>query len=386
MKTIRWAEGIREFKQYGGLISVLPSKSFEDSHFLTYRSWLDAGLSGGMAYLAQERHIAPRSDPALLLPGLKSILSFAFPYPNPASLAVPQEGIPYGRIAAYAWMEDYHLTLPARLDAWMGHLATQLGHEFRWLSLTDSAPVLERGLAARAGLGWIGRNGCLIDPQRGSYSLLAEIYTDLDYEVLRGLFPIKTPVLSDHCGSCRRCIDACPTGCIRPDRTLDAGRCISYLTIEHKGTIPRDLREKMGNWIFGCDVCQTVCPWNIRFAEKSPPSEIAIPSPFPDLTVELELTTGRFKQKYLRTPVLRAKRKGYLRNVCIALGNSGDRDAEPVLARVLDEEAEPLVRGPAAWALSRLGGSFARKALEKALKTETDLEVRQEIQSDIHLL
>jgi epoxyqueuosine reductase len=142
----------------------------------------------------------------------------------------------------------------------------------------------------------------------------------------------------------------------------------------------------MGNWIFGCDVCQTVCPWNIRFAEKSPPSELAIPSPFPDLSVELELTDVQFKQKYLRTPVLRAKRRGYLRNVCIALGNSGDRDAVPRLAWVLTEEAEPLVRGSAAWALSRLGGLSARKTLEKTLKTETDLEVRQEIQSDIHLL
>jgi epoxyqueuosine reductase len=383
MKTLRWDEGIWEFKHNGGLISVLRPESAIDWHFSTYQSWVDAGLNGGMAYLAQERHIAPRRDPALLLPGVRSILSLAFPYPNPASLVEPQDDHLYGRIASYAWTEDYHLTLPLRLDAWMKDLAASLGREIHWRSLTDSAPVLERGLAARGGLGWIGRNGCLIHPQRGSYSLLAEIYTDLEYEALQELLPDEAPVLSDHCGSCRRCIDACPTGCIRSDRTLDAGRCISYLTIEHKGSIPRNLRGKMGNWVFGCDVCQAVCPWNIRFAKKNPPSELAIPGPFPDLAAELELTTWHFKQKYQRTPVLRAKRGGYLRNVCIALGNSGDREAVPVLEQVLSEEVEPLVRSSAAWALSRLGGSSTRETLCKALKAEMDPEVREEIESDI---
>ena len=216
----------------------------------------------------------------------------------------------------------------------------------RWY--TDSGPLLERDLAQRAGLGWIGKNTCLINPQQGSYFFLAELLLGV------ALQP-DPPFTQDRCGACTRCIDACPTGCIRPDRTLDARRCISYLTIELKGEIPEELRPRLGNWVFGCDVCQQVCPWN-RFApEQGDPAFAPRPGiPAPELVAELALTAEEFKRKFTGSPVLRAKRRGYLRNVAVALGNQGDPAALPALERAAAEDPEPLVREHAAWAVEVL--------------------------------
>jgi epoxyqueuosine reductase len=230
--------------------------------------------------------------------------------------------------------------------------------------------------AQYAGLGWIGKNTCLISPHSGSYYLLGEMLLDVEIEP-------SEPIRADHCGSCRRCIDACPTAAIREDRTIDSGRCISYLTIENKGAIPPELRSKMGDWVFGCDICQMVCPWNIRFA--SPEGHSALTpregTARPVLREVLRLTPQEFNRKFRGSPLLRAKRRGYLRNAAVALGNSGDTSAVPLLVETLQTEHEPLVRAHAAWALGQLGSAQARSALEKTLSSENDPEVIQEIRS-----
>ncbi len=252
-----------------------------------------------------------------------------------------------GRIAAYASGDDYHLVLPARLQAMVEFIESQVGHPVsnRWY--TDTGPILERDLAQRAGLGWIGKNTCLINPKQGSYFLLAEIFLDLELEP-------DAPFETDHCGTCTRCIDACPTDCILPDRTIDAGRCISYLTIELKDRIPTDLRPLLDNWIFGCDICQTVCPWN-RFAapQGDPAFGASSDSPQPDLARELQLTRADFNRKFKNSPVRRTKRRGYLRNVAVALGNAGTAKDLPALEEALND-SEPLVSEHAAWAIERI--------------------------------
>jgi epoxyqueuosine reductase len=188
---------------------------------------------------------------------------------------------------------------------------------------------------------------------------------------------------ADRCGSCTRCLEACPTACILPDRTIDARRCISYLTIELKRAIPTDLRAQMGDWVFGCDICQQVCPWNLRFAApQGDPAFSARPGvPRPDLIAELKLSPEQFNRKFKGSPVKRAKRRGYLRNVTVALGNLGDEAAIPALTEALSSELEPLVRGHAAWALRRLGGKLARRSLSRAARIETDEDVRSEIRA-----
>jgi epoxyqueuosine reductase len=212
----------------------------------------------------------------------------------------------------------------------------------RWY--TDTGPILERDLAQRAGLGWIGKNTCLIHPRHGSYFLLSEILLDLHLEP-------DSPLTTDHCGTCTRCIEACPTDCILPDRTLDARRCISYLTIELKDDIPTELREKLGDWIFGCDVCQQVCPWN-RFAGEGDPAFGKDPSA-PSLADELHISKQDFNQRFKQSPVKRAKRRGYLRNVAVALGNTGDMLALPVLQNALNDE-EPMIREHVQWAIEKI--------------------------------
>jgi epoxyqueuosine reductase len=194
------------------------------------------------------------------------------------------------------------------------------------------------------------------------------------------------PFTADHCGSCTRCLEACPTQCILPDRTIDARRCISYLTIELKGPIPPGLRPQMGRWIFGCDICQQVCPWNLRFAK--PGDETAFASranvPHPDLVGELSLSAQDFNRKFRDSPVKRAKRRGYLRNLCVALGNSKLHSAVSPLREVLLHEAEPLVRGHAAWALGEIGGDLARSSLREAAEQEQDAYVQDEIRSALN--
>ena len=347
-------------------------------HYQVFERWLDLGRHGEMSYLAKETSRQRRADPAQILPDCRSILVLGMRYSvgqtDPAAANREPNSTnsgPPGRVAAYAWGADYHEILPPRLHSLLTFIENRMKHSITNRIYTDSGPVLERDLAQRAGLGWIGKNTCLIHPQHGSYFFLAEILLDIDLEP-------DLPFEADHCGTCTRCIAACPTQCILPDRTLDARRCISYLTIELKGAIPSDLRAQMGDWVFGCDVCQQVCPWNLRFAIPHGDPELA-PWPgqsHPDLASELRLTTQAFNLKFRGTPLQRPRRRGYLRNVAIALGNTGERFAIPALATVLLSEPEPLVRAHAAWALGQLGG---KPELQAAQASETDEEVLREI-------
>jgi len=311
-------------------------------HYSTFETWLAQGRHGTMNYLAEERSRTRRADPRAILPECRSILVLATPYSHHPFRG---EGIGVnaeGQVASYAWGEDYHDVLPARMKDLVQFIEEQAGGPVKNRWYTDTGPLLERDLAQRAGIGWIGKNTCLIHPKHGSYFLLSEILLDLALEP-------DPPFLTDHCGTCRRCIEACPTDCILPDRTIDARRCISYLTIELKEDIPTELRDKMGNWVFGCDICQMVCPWN-RFAGEG---DASFEDPLHSLTEELVISTQEFNQRFKRSPVKRAKRRGYLRNVAVALGNTGDLHALPVLQNALNHD-EPLVREHAKWAIEKI--------------------------------
>lgn len=359
-------------------------------HMDVYENWLAAGRHGEMGYLDTERARRRRADPRRILPECRSVLVLGAPYPKPLqyeqasnheearnneSADLRTRGkTPTGRVASYAWGDDYHDAFKHRLKALVAFIEEQHGGAVpnRWY--TDTGPVLERELAQRAGLGWIGKNTCLINPQSGSYFLLAEILLGID------LAP-DSPFLPDRCGSCTRCIEACPTQCILTDRTIDAGRCISYLTIELKGPIAEELRPQMADWVFGCDVCQQVCPWNQRFANQEADPAFAPRQgvPLVDLVQEMTLTPQEFNRKFIGNPVKRPKRRGYLRNVAVALGNAGDAAAVPALADALLHDPEALVRGHAAWALARIGTQEAVQALQKAQAREEVEYVLDEI-------
>jgi epoxyqueuosine reductase len=309
------------------------------AYYSTVEHWLAQGRHGAMHYLATDQARARRADPKKILPDCKSILVLATPYSPP----LPMSEGPGARVASYAVGEDYHHVLPARMKELVRFIEEQVGGPVKNRWYTDTGPILERDLAQRAGIGWIGKNTCLIHPKIGSYFFLSEIFLDLDLEP-------DPPFVTDHCGTCTLCIDACPTDCILPDRTLDATRCISYLTIELREDIPVELREKIGGWVFGCDICQMACPWN-RFASQGDPAfDAAIPPPSPE---DLTLTPQAFNQRFKRTPVTRAKRRGYLRNVAVALGNTGDTHSLPVLQSALDDD-EPMVREHARWAMEQI--------------------------------
>jgi len=366
-------------------------------HFDVYTKWLEAGHHAEMAYLATERALDRRSDPRIILPECRSVLVLGMHYPaNPFSYAGENEtnqgemgngdggtskpgAIPQGKVASYAWGADYHDVLPERMSALVEFIEIQAGHVVpnRWY--TDSGPILERDFAQRAGLGWIGKNTCLINPRTGSYFLLAEILLGIELEP-------DPPFTSDHCGTCTRCLDACPTGCILPDRTIDARNCISYLTIELKHAVPVELRSQTGNWVFGCDICQQVCPWNRRFAPAAgDPAFTARPGlPKPDLIEELTLSPEAFNKKFRGSSLKRAKRRGYLRNVAVALGNSADTSAIPALTHSLLNDPEPLVRSHAAWALGKIGGEIAMETLIQSAGTEENELVSAEIQAALN--
>ncbi len=345
-------------------------------HFAYYEQWIAAGLQAGMAYLASETALARRADPALIQPGARALLVAALPYFSPSGIPDGPAGEALGRVAAYAWGDDYHDVIPPRLAQLVRILERYLGSAIRSRTYTDTGPVMEHDHAQTAGLGWTGKNTCLISPQKGSFFLIGETFLDAEIEP-------NQPFFADHCGACQRCIQACPTEAIRLDRTIDSLRCISYQTIENKGSIPAELRQKIGDWVFGCDICQAVCPWNLRFASLQGDAALA-PSPGvprPILREEIHLTPLEFNQKFRRSPVKRSKRRGYLRNVAIALGNQADPAAIPDLAQVLASEPEPMVRGHAAWALGRYRHARANQALGKALKQEPDPNVKAEIRS-----
>lgn len=346
-------------------------------HLETYLNWVAQGRHAGMAYLASSRAQELRADPARILPGVQSIIVVGMRYFNPARHSTPPTPL-HGKVAAYAWGKDYHEITLERLEQIAHRIKTLNGAPLTYRAYTDTGPILERDIAMQAGLGWIGKNTCLISPRHGSYFLLGVLFVDLKIDP-------DPPFTTDQCGNCRRCIEACPTHCILPDRTIDSSRCISYLTIENKGSIPADLRPALGNQVFGCDICQQVCPWNLRFGKLDGSPHLAPhpEQPFPHLPTELLLTPQQFKEKYQATPLLRSKRRGFLRNLAVALGNTHDPQSIPALLTCLNHEEEPLVRAHVAWALGQIGTPLALKGLHEALQQERDPAVLDEIRAAI---
>jgi epoxyqueuosine reductase len=333
--------------------------------------WLAAGYAGEMAYLA--RNAARRADPREAVPGARSIVVCGVHYraaePDPALWNDPSRG----QISRYAWGDDYHDLLLPKLRSLQSWLEARIGRAEIGRSYVDTGPVLERPVGVMAGLGFQGKNTLLIHPRQGSWFFLGEILVDAEL-----IFDEPQPI--GGCGGCTRCLTACPTQAFVGPHVLDARRCISYLTIELKGPIPRELRPLMGNHIYGCDVCQEVCPWNRRWGQftQEPAFQPRPGNVVPSLLELIGLSDDEFRARFKGSPIKRTKRRGLLRNVAIALGNWGDPQAIPALSGALNDH-EPLIRGHAAWALGRIGGAAAVQALIERRGSEDDAWVCEEI-------
>jgi epoxyqueuosine reductase len=308
-------------------------------HGPALEAWLDAGYAGTMSYL--ERGRADRLDPARLLPGCRSVVAVAMSY-NPGTSLETDEWRPVSR---YARGSDYHDVIRPRLLELGAFIRTAAGGSVTSRAAVDSSAVLERDLAARAGLGWVGKNTNLLTPSLGSYFFIGIVLTTAALP-----FDERDP---DRCGTCTACLDACPTRAFVAPYVLDARRCISYLTIEHRGDIEGELAEQMGEWAFGCDACQEVCPWN-RKAETAHEPALAPSGSLGSLQGLLELDQGAFRARFRGTAIWRTKRAGLLRNAAVVLANRGERGAVGALTRALDDE-DGVVRRAAAWALTKLG-------------------------------
>ena len=347
------------------LVAVASADEFASDREEALRR-IDAGLMDGLSWFNAQR-VRRGTDPETLLPGARSIISLGWNY-YPAEDAPPAND--RGLIARYARGRDYHRVMKRRMRRVVLDLTERLGDRFAARWYVDDGPMLDRAAAARAGLGWFGKNGNILNPTYGSWLLLGQIITDLPL--------VADAPLAKTCGQCSRCIPACPTDAIVAPYVVDNRRCISYLTIEHKGAIPVELREPMGNWVFGCDICQEVCPVNRKAKATGDPNFGRTDLSAVDLIELLEMTDEQFRQRFAGTPVMRAKRVGMQRNACVALGNAGDPSAVPALARAL-RSAPSLVRQHAAWALGRIGSVAARANLRHALAGESDPEVLSEI-------
>jgi epoxyqueuosine reductase len=329
--------------------------------------WLAAGYAGQMHYLADRREAC--GDPNRVLDGAQSIIMLAMNY-RTATPTAPDTW--QGRVSRYAWGEaDYHDLIRQRLNQLAESLRDRAPRA-RVRGVVDTAPLLEREFAQLAGLGWIGKNTLLLNRDEGSWFFLAALLADIE-------LIYDAPHETDHCGTCTACLDACPTSAFPQPYVLDASRCISYLTIELRDAVPAELRPAMGEWVFGCDVCQDICPWNSRAplsrqAEFTPRADS---NPL-DLTALFDLDEAAFRERFRRTPLWRPRRRGLLRNAAIVLGNRPTPSAIPALIRGLNDE-ESLVRGACAWALGRHHEIVAAAALRIRQSIEVDQAVLREI-------
>lgn len=335
---------------------------------------IDAGHLAGLDWYTKERgQIA--ADVHNLHPTARSIIAVGLNYwpGRTETTEKPDDGILRGRISRYAWGRDYHRVIKRRLKQFQGHLEEYIGHPIEARTLVDTARIVEREIAARSGLGWFGKNACIISPGFGSWLLLGELVVDLD------LIPDRP--MDKNCGRCTICLDRCPTGAIVTPYTVDAPTCISFLTIEERGAIPHALRSKMNDWVYGCDVCQETCPYTGNATITNDPELMpaSVNNAWPSLHWLLRMSDDEFGKTYFGTPVPRTKRRGLARNAAIAIGNTGSEADIPVLIDTLQTHDEALVRGHVAWALGRLGGSAARRALDLAHHADPDELVRAEI-------
>ena len=363
------------------------AKADPSVHMDFYQSWIDADMHGEMQYLAREESIGRRSDVRKTLQGVRSVIVVGHDYLT-EDLGCSSDDPALAVIARYARGDDYHDIIKKKLLALLRWRREHVEENIEARAYVDTGPILERDLAQRAGLGWFGKNTMLIHPNSGSLFFLGLLLVDVELAVDR-------PFHKDRCGTCHSCIDACPTGALlgrdaRGAPLMDARRCISYLTIEHRSAIPLEFRGAIGNRIYGCDICQEVCPWNERFAglseEKAYRARDDLDGPLLVDLAETLLSIDEvgFREMFKKSAIRRARRSGLLRNVCVALGNWGSQQAVGTLTRALSD-TESLVRGHAAWALGEIRSISARTALSKCLITEKDPWVMNEISAALEI-
>jgi epoxyqueuosine reductase len=361
------AEGLRlGFDQIGVAPAVAPPG------YPHYLEWLAKGRAAGMAYL--ERQAAARAHPEALMEGARSVVVGSFVY---GARGTAGGGPSQGKVARYARGADYHQVLWRRLESLLAWLQVELPGT-RGRAVADTAPLLERDFARLAGLGWIGKNTMLIHPRLGSYTVFGALLTDAD------LRPDQ-PFEANHCGTCTRCLDACPTDAFAGPYELDSRGCISYWTIEHKGPIPEPYTRALDGWVFGCDICQEVCPWNRKAPDGQEPALAPRPEwSQPDLIGWLLADDADLRKRLKGTALSRAKRSGLLRNAALILGERAERKAVPALVARL-RDADPVVRGAAAWALGRIATPQAAEALQRA-RGDADPDVRAVIERALAML
>jgi epoxyqueuosine reductase len=349
------------------LVGISPARV--PPHEESFARWLREKYHGRLDYM--ERTELLRRDPRLLVPWAVSIISLGMNYHTPFQrLTPPEPG--RGWISRYAWGADYHEIIRNKLEALLTFVREIGGETVEGRAFVDTAPILERDFAGTAGIGWTGKNTQLISPKKGSWFFLGELFTSLPLAY--------DQAIRDRCGRCDLCLKACPTGAFVGPYLLDARRCISYLTIELKGFIPRHLRPLIGNHIFGCDICQEVCPYNVKASSTEEASYLPRQGLYaPDLIELLSMDEEEFRRRFRGSPIVRAKRRGFLRNVAVALGNNAGPQAVPALTHALNDQ-EPLVRGHVAWALGRIGSSEGLAALRQKLLSEENPEVKTEIE------
>ena len=348
------------------LVGITSAETFEH-HRITTLQRIKRGFMDGLGWFTEDR-VNRGTVPENLLPGAKSIISVGLSYYVSADSV--KDVSSSGKVARYAWGDDYHKLMKDRLKEYVNVLSTRCERkiEARWY--VDDGPMLDRAAAERAGLGWYGKNTNILTRSHGSWVFLGQVVTDMVLE------PDKQ--LKKTCGNCVRCIDSCPTGALLSPYVLDNKRCISFLTIENRGVIPRELRTKMFDWVFGCDICQDICPVNVKAMYSKEQAFQKKRFTTLELVGILGMTEEEFQERFSNSPIKRAKLVGLKRNACVALGNNGDRKAVPDLIETL-EVSTTLIKIHAAWALGRLGGSKAECALSTALNVEADEELRSEI-------
>ncbi len=356
-------------KQHGFALCAFTQPQVDALNQAALNRWVDAKMYGDMDYMGEEVRTHRRKNPATMLDDIQTVISLGMPYspPNHENTR-PQQGI----IASYARGDDYHELMKKKLKALARDLDVLLGEHGQRVYV-DTAPVLEHALAAKGGLAWQGKHSLSINRKYGSWFFLAELFTTAN------IAPDTEATL--HCGTCTDCIPACPTGAIVAPYIVDARLCISYLTIEFKGFIPENLRKPMGNRIFGCDDCQTVCPWNGKV--EAPQNDFLKPREdtfLPDLAMLLSLDDEGFRQMFRKSAIKRSKRAGLLRNVCIAMGNSGDIHFAPQLLTVLNDN-EPLIRGHAVWALQQLAAHDEK--VQQHIQVLKDNEQNKDVLAEI---
>lgn len=370
---VNLSQGVKSYAQELGFdaVGITDASSFPNARAAIYER-IAQGLLEGMPWFTAPERVESACDPKKLLAGARSVISLAVSYYTREPASPAEDNALGGRVARYAWGDDYHNVIKDKLRLF-GKRLLNLGASREGVRVfVDTGPMVDRAAAQRSGVGWYGKNTNIIVPGIGSWVFLAQVVTDLE---LDGNEPLRKS-----CGTCSLCIASCPTGAIVAPYVVDSTRCISYLTIECRGAISRHLRPLMGGWVFGCDICQEVCPVNHRTLETD---EGAFQSrgyeqARPDLLELLELNEEDCQRRFKNSAIKRAKRVGLQRNACIALGNLGDPRAVPALSRAL-AHLEPLVRGHAAWALGQIGGEQSRCALVQAQKVETDASVLEEI-------